>query len=327
MSLEANHKPHNGDTPLSVADEVTESAAKAVRAAEEAGAFVTRNQEEYKRVLNDMRCIYALMQFYKAKTHAAALVLRSSSDHDPNELKQVETLLVESVEHYRDLVRLTDGTYRQACSIHTPQRQIPLRGGPGRYTHWRDVLPVYEKELAIFHQRMQRLNASAPKAVQSAGPLPQVSFQLSPGAGEVFKVAPNARLYTDGDATITSVDPQLQGLVGIRVSTQQSRPLRFALEKPAQILVGFFKKGGKNPPASPDAEQWNLLLLNAVAATRNPPLAVWAKTLPAGNNDLDLGTGAYVVLGFIPQDVDIKPHISFQQTADSAPNLDWLFED
>ena len=104
-------------------------------------------------------------------------------------------------------------------------------------------------------------------------------------------------------------------------------PLRFTLEKPAKVLVGFFKKGGKNPPASPDTEQWNLLLLNALLATRNPPLAVWAKALPAGKNDLDLGKGAYVVLGFIPEDFYVRPHVNFSQAGESAPNLDWLFED
>ena len=51
----------------------------------------------------------------------------------------------------------------------------------------------------------------------------------------------------------------------------------------------------------PETEQWNLLLLNAVSAVKMQAMAVWAKPLPAGANDLDLGKGAYVVLGFIPK--------------------------
>ena len=57
-------------------------------------------------------------------------------------------------------------------------------------------------------------------------------------------------------------------------------------------------------------------------------MAVWAKPLPAGENELDLGKGQYVVLGFIPADLHVAPHVNFTQTdAGSAqPNLDWLFE-
>jgi hypothetical protein len=57
-------------------------------------------------------------------------------------------------------------------------------------------------------------------------------------------------------------------------------------------------------------------------------MAVWAKPLPAGANDLDLGKGQYVVLGFIPADLHVAPHVNFAQaTSDGGNlNLDWLFE-
>jgi hypothetical protein len=53
---------------------------------------------------------------------------------------------------------------------------------------------------------------------------------------------------------------------------------------------------------------------------------VWTKALPAGRNDLDLGKGAYVVVGFIPEDAKVTPHLNFA-AAGGPPNLDWLFED
>jgi len=62
------------------------------------------------------------------------------------------------------------------------------------------------------------------------------------------------------------------------------------------------------------------------------PISVWAKPVPAGVNDLDLGVGAYVVLGFIPEDTRVTPHVSFSMTGSGTgaggqlPNLDWLFE-
>jgi hypothetical protein len=59
-----------------------------------------------------------------------------------------------------------------------------------------------------------------------------------------------------------------------------------------------------------------------------PAMAVWAKPLPAGINDLDLGKGPYVVLGFIPEDLHLAPHVNFSAQGDenAAVNLDWLFE-
>lgn len=148
VQREQNHQPHEGETPIGVAAEVVDSASRAVEAAEAARPYVTKNKEEYERFLNDMRCIQAEMQYYAAKTRAAALVLR----HDP---ASAVPLLEQSVSYYRRLVDLTNTTYRQACSLHTASRRIPFRGGPNQYTHWRDCLPAYEKELADFKRKVE----------------------------------------------------------------------------------------------------------------------------------------------------------------------------
>jgi len=57
-------------------------------------------------------------------------------------------------------------------------------------------------------------------------------------------------------------------------------------------------------------------------------MAVWAKPLPQGENELDLGKGEYVVLGFIPADYHVAPHVNFASAANEngSVNLDWLFE-
>jgi hypothetical protein len=70
------------------------------------------------------------------------------------------------------------------------------------------------------------------------------------------------------------------------------------------------------------------LLLNAVNAGKMSAMAVWAKSLPSGANDLDLGKGSYVVLGFIPEDLHVAAHVNFTQgkDEDGAVNLDWFFE-
>jgi len=334
VANEFNHKAHHGESPMGVADFAAESSGKALAEAEAAAAGITTNQAEYKRIVNDMRSIHELMLFYQAKTKAAYLVMLYGYDHDAKHLSEAETLLAQSVEDFRALVALADPAYRDAAAMHTSQRQIPVRGGP-QSEHFGDVLPVYEKELAVFRSRLKALGGGAAGApVEAAkGPLPQVGFTLAPGAGEVFPLAVGQALYSDAaNSTIVRVAPELDGLKGIRVSTQQTEPLHFTLEKPAQILVGFFKSSShKVLNVSPATEQWNILLPNAVMPSgKNAfPVTVWTKDLPAGRNDLDLGKGAYVVLGFVPEDVHVTPHVSFAANGDEgqAPNLDWMFED
>src|ERR1039458_8504721 len=206
-----------------------------------------------------MRAIAALMAYYNHKTQAAALVMRYGYDHDPGELAKAEPLLAASVEDFARLTELTGTAYRNAAGMQTSQRQIPVRGGPAT-NHWRDLLPVYRAELATFRQRLKTLGPAQP-AEAAPKQLPQVAFTLESGAGEAFTVKPGEKLYTDAATAIASVVPEIDGLTGIRVSTQQEQPINFTLEKPAHILVGFFKSSSsKAMNVSPATEQWNILL-------------------------------------------------------------------
>jgi hypothetical protein len=330
VANEVNHRPDHGETPLGVAAEVAASSARAVTEAEAAGPGVSASaRPEYERTVNDMRAIAALMAYYNHKTQAAALVMRFGYDHNPDDLKQAEPLLAASVEDFARLTELTGTAYRNAAGMQTSQRQIPVRGGPTT-NHWRDLLPVYQAELATFQKRLKTLGSVQSMSVETVpAPLPQVAFTLAPGAGEAFAVRAGEKLYTDAATPIASVAPELDGMKGIRVSAQQEEPLEFTLEKPAQILVGFFKSSSsKAMNVSPATEQWNILLPDALTTEKGLPVTVWTKTLPAGRNDLDLGKGAYVVVGFIPEDAHVSPHLTFSAkgTNGGPPNLDWLFE-
>lgn len=329
VAREVKHQPHEGETPIGVADEVVNSSAKAVAEAEAAAPSITRNHDEYERIVNDMRCIHTLMLFYQAKTRAAEQVMLYGYDRNVVHLQQAEKLLAESVDDYRQLVSLTDHTYRQACGLNTSHLMIPLIGGPGKNIHWRDILPAYQKELDTFRGRIHMLNEPSEPASQAPAPLPQVGFHLVPGAGETFTVQKGANLSIGGGAAINSVAPELSGLTGIRVSLRQRGPIRFTLDKPAQVLAGFFKGGRQSTPGNTEAENWNPLLINAVSANGIPPLTVWAEPLPAGENELDLGRGGYVILGFVPQDYKVKLQVLLPSGPDRAqqPNLDWLFEE
>ncbi len=325
VANEANHKPHHGETPVGVAAEVAASSAKAVTEAEAARPGISVSaRPEYERIVNDMRAIAALMAYYNHKTQAAALVMRFGYDHDPAELQKAEPLLAASVDDFGRLTKLTETAYRNAAGMQTSQRQIPVRGGPTT-NHWRDLLPVYQKELATFDARLKALGTAQP-AEAAATTLPQVGFKLEPGAGETFAVKSGESLESDAAMAVTSVAPELDGMTGIRVSAKQEKPLEFTLDKPAQILVGFFKSSSsKAMNVSPSTEQWNILLPNAITTAKGLPVTVWAKPLAAGRNDLDLGKGAYVVVGFIPEEAHVTPHVNFVGS-DGLPNLDWLFE-
>ncbi len=331
VANQINHKPHHGESPLGVAAETAASAAQAVKEAEAAAPGISAAaRPEYDRIVNDMRAIAALMAFYNAKTQAAALIMQFGYDHGQAHLTAARTLLAESVEDFQHLTNLTENTYRNAAGMQTSQRQIPVRGGPAT-NHWRDLLPVYQKELASFDRHRMALGSATAEVNKAPSQLPQVPFTLLPGGGETFAVTPGEKLLSDAATSIATVAPELTGMTGIRVSAQQSTPIHFTLEKPAQILVGFFKSDSRKAiNASPDTEQWNLLLPSAVTpAGKGLPISVWTRPLPAGANDLDLGRGAYVVIGFIPEETRVTPHMTFSTTGTNGqpPNLDWLFED
>jgi hypothetical protein len=329
VAEEFHHEPHQGETPLGVSDETVEASSKALADAEAAAPFVTRNQDEYARVVNDMRAINLLMQFYNARVKAAEQVLLYGYDRDAAHLENAEPLLVQSVDLFRQLTQVAGPAYVTATAMETSQRRIPFPGGMNNYPSWQQCLPMYEKELATFRQRRAQLlsGATAEQAAQ-AKPLPQVAFTLAPGAGETFNVEKGARLFPDSDAAIADLAPELQGMQGIRIAARPGGAVRFTLSAPAQILVGFPGGSARSSALDPETEQWNLLLLNAVAAKGMPPMAVWAKPLPVGANELDLGKGHYVILGFIPAALQVAPRVNFSLAGSGAgpPNLDWLFE-
>jgi hypothetical protein len=330
VAEEVKNEPHHGETPIGVSDETVEASRKALDAAQAAGPFVTKDKAEYERVVNDMRAIEMLMEFYNAKTKAAEQVLLYGYDHNASHLKQAESLLSESVERFRTLTNVAGPAYRTATGMETAQRQIPFRGGMNQFPNWQQCLPMYEKELATFRKRLDQLNSGANiEENKPAGPLPQVAFTLQPGAGEEFSVEKGANLFEGAKGTISDLAPELAGMKGIRIDPGEDQTLRFNLAEPAQILVGFVSNSSKRDSVlDPETEQWNLVLLNAIAAPKIPDMAVWAKQLPAGANELDIGKGQYVVLGFIPADYHVSPHVNFEKTGNGGgpPNLDWLFE-
>ena len=152
--------PHEGETPPKALAEALRFADNAVASLEKAAPLVTKNREEFDRLLNDARSIRAMTRHYAAKTEAARLVLRHGFSNDPDDLRQAADYLAESVEHYRELTQLTDDAYQFANSMQIAHRRIPYRGAdakdrPINY-HWRQVLPLFEKELEDFRASLKQ---------------------------------------------------------------------------------------------------------------------------------------------------------------------------
>ncbi len=329
VAEEVKQQPHHGATPIGVSDATVKASQQAYAAAQAAAPYVTQNRAEYERIVNDMHSISLLMQFYNDRIRAAQEVMLYGYDRKIEHLQRAEPLLAESVQRYRELTSLAGPAYRTATSMETTQRQIPFPGGLKHFPSWQQCLPMYEKELATFQSRVAALSSGAPITEKDAATtLPQVAFQLLPGAGEEFTVAKGAGLFAGSPEAISELAPELSGMKGIRIAPEQGGTLRFTLAKPAQVLVGFTRAASRrNSVLDPDTEQWNLVLLHAVVAPRVKSMAVWAKPLAAGENELDLGKGQYVVLGFIPADYQVAAQVNFDRGGESGtPNLDWLFE-
>lgn len=328
IAEEVKHEPHHGETPIGISNQTVADSSEALADAETAAPYVTKDKAEYARVVNDMHAISLLMRYYNAKIQAAQQVLLYGYDHDLAHLREAEPYLAQSVELFRQLTQVAGSAYITATSMETSQRRIPFPGGMNNYPSWQQCLPMYEKELATYRKRIAELKSGA--AVHESGPVkpfPQVAFTLKPGVGEAFTVDKGAQLFMGEGPAISELAPELVGMHGIRIAPRKDGALEFNLSAPAQILVGFASNESKsNSMLDPETEQWNLLLLNALSAPKVPAMAVWAKPLPAGANELDLGKGEYVVLGFIPADYRITPRVNFAGNGSGPANLDWLFE-
>ncbi len=308
---------HEGETPLTIIEEVLHYSDKAVRSAEAAQPLVTRNQEEFARLLNDIRCIRAMSQDYAAKVRAALAVVRFEYTTDVRDLEEAERYLTESLGHFRELARLTEDTYHFANTMQTTMRRIPVTGAldgkPVNY-HWRHLVPIYAAELEELRAKIAAVKSGAYKPRVSIGELKKVPFRLISGDAEAFEVQPGARLFLDQSWTIQSTAPELQGLRSIRVSDTPARegratPVVFEVDQPVEVLIGYIQskeKGWRQPPdletdaLAAEQMQAEPLLLNAATVDTLPPINVYVLRFPAGRHTLaPRGEGSFCVLGVI----------------------------
>ena len=315
---EFNHKPHVGETPVSINAEVWAFSKSAVEAIEAAAPLVTKNREEFDRVRTDIEAIRLMSESYCEKTDAAVLVLRNTHSNNTADLEAARAHLAKSLDFYKQLAELTAKTYRFANTMQTSQRRIPVSGGqdgkPANY-HWTQLVPMYEKELADFDQNLADVKSGKLAPDFAIEPLKPAAVTVISG-GEAFTVKQGARVYTDRDYSIQSVAAELRGQTGIRFEHTLAKdnklpPIIFESKEPVTVLVGYIKESQPFWRRVPDLETDAMAidqytaepaLQNAAAIDSLPAIDVYGVKFPAGRQTLALrGEGSFVILGIVRQ--------------------------
>ena len=255
-------------------------------------------------------------------------VLTYDYNHDVARMDCAEKALAESFQRFEKLAALTDKTYAFANSMQTSQRKIPFSGGVngvGTNYHWRQLVPLYKKELEDFQAMVARLHEkqSAPPTDDSGiSSLPTAAFKLSGTNAETYIVKIGERVFADRNFEIQDLAPELKGLTGIRFAHEAAKkgkyqPVEFELTEPAQVLVGYFKSDQKTWLQVPNLETAaqaderggiEPVIENAAMIEGCPSLDIHSFRYGAGRQKLEMiGKGSFVVLGIVPESAVITP--------------------
>ena len=317
---------HTGETPPSVANAAIDFADRAVKHINRAQPKVTKHKEEFVRLRNDVYCIDTMARNYSTKVHAAMNVLKFGFNSNLKELEEAGEILSRSLAHFQVLTKLTEASYHFANSMQTGHRKIPFPGAAnsvGTNYHWKQVLPLYEKELADFNAQVEELKKPKPSGSEAAptAAWPTAKFTLTSTNAETYEVKPGARPFADRKYTLNELAPELNGLIGIRFSHEEAKngryaPVEFAVTEPVRVLIGYFQNERDlwlqvpNLDFASHADERggiDVVLRNAAAIDECPNVNVHAFRYEPGRHKLELiGKGSFVVLGVVPQSVELK---------------------
>jgi hypothetical protein len=235
-------------------------------------------------------------------------------------MEKAADFLAQSVDHYRQLVKLTEGAYHFANSMQTGQRQIPFKGsnaGKPEYYLWSQVLPLYENELADFKAKVEKIKTGT-LVEEIVQPLPKADFKLISTDASAYDVKKGAAVFTDDTMSIKSLASELHGLVGIRISNKLAKdgkyqPVEFSSDVAVRVLIGYVKSSDagwlKPPNLETDAlagERGSELLIENAATIGSLTVDVYSQNYDAGRNKLEVsGSGSFIILGVIPQSATV----------------------
>ncbi len=330
VQKEWNKQPHVGENPVQLAIEAENHGIAAVQALESVSG-VSKNNEEFARLLNDARAYRAFARFMNAKVKAAVLVQQYSFSNDLSDLNKARLYLVESLVYYRELVDLTKATYLYANSMQTRQRRIPIGGDDGKNKTWLELLPSFTEELTNFDRNLARLKQpnQPQQVIQPLQPAEVTSTY------NLFTLDEAANAFTDKEAKILKYADELKNLKGMRFSYEGQKTgqtqVKFSCKKPVSVLVGYFSTVSSNYAYSPKLEtdasandygQAEIRLAKALEIAGQPPVNVHTYTFAAGDHVLTINQGAVMILGFIDGSTKLA---SRDAGLGEKTNIDWLF--
>lgn len=338
--------PHLGETPLDTVEEAERSSEEALRAVKQARLTVQKNKAEFERLAADIDAIKAMTSMYTCKVRAALLVFMYKHTFGGRYTERVELLeeaagwLDKSVAVYRKLTEMTEKQYLFAAGLQTSHRKVPFRDG-NAFSHWRDCLPLFERELAAFRQRIVELRAGKMPAAQTQASTVsyqryrQAGFKLLSKDAELYRIEKGARVFTDGDIPIICCAEELYGLTGIRYSQLHAAhaeiQLEVELEEPSLILIGCFNSSD-DQWLKPGADNTGNYTFGLDAVIRRgvrlfiyPSVHVHAVPYDAGRHALGFGKGAFLILGVIERNQSLSDR-EYDMHNDKRRLLDWLYE-
>ena len=333
-------QPHEGETPVQIINEIVAHGKKAVEAINNVETHVTKDKEEFERLKNDMYCYNTFANFFAEKVEAALLVLRYSYSNDIADLDKALPHLEKSIVLYQELVKLTKDSYLYANSMQTAQRRIPIGGDDGNNKTWEELLPHYERELANFKRNLELLKTSKDGVIVKKEVTPwnveDVSV-LSENKGK-YQVKKGAKIYTIPESEIVEIAPELKNLKGISfiADTQNNKgtQLKFKNNKAVKLVVGYFNTDQKRflfPPsletnaAGNSRGEAEVILANAIKFKELPRVNIHTYTFKPGENELNLGKGRVLILGFMDANQNIISRDVGLIGDDEKTAVDWLF--
>ena len=345
VEKEWKHEKHIGELPLDIVDQCVEHGNKAVADIEGLSTNITKNKDEFERLLNDMRCYRDFALSFRYKVLAAEQVLNYKWSKDVEYLKKAVPLLEKSNNCYKDLVEKTKDTYYNANSMLTSQRRIPVGGDGGKYSTWQEMMPVYQEELDNLKKNISALtsadNASARKEIPAKaadaliykGNEKKGCVKLM-GEFQTVTLKKGVKLFVGRDEAVDTLATELEGMKALVLNRDTARikgiSVEFECSKPVKLLVGFFvddqTKFARPPKLETDATgneygQAEPVISNGLILTKMPIANIHAYHFSAGHHVINLPKGIIMVAGFTGSELKIRD----AKLNGAGTEVDWLF--
>ncbi len=335
VEKEWKHLPHEGELPLDIVDQCVAHGDKAVTEICNLSDLITKNKEEFGRLVNDMHCYRDFAYSFKYKVLAAQQVLNYKWTKQTDYLNKAVPLLQKSNDYYQKLVDETKDTYYYANSMLTSQRRIPVGGDNGKYKTWKEMAPVYQEELDNLKKNIANLTTPAGAVtVKTANPKAANADVRLISNYPVVTLKKGAKLFENRDEQVDTLAAELVGLKALVLNRDTTRinggKVEFECDKPVMMLVGFFiddqKKFASPPKLETDATgneygQAEAVISNAVSMSNMPIVNIHAYHFGAGHHTINLPKGIIMVAGFTNTNLKVRD----AKLNGSGNEVDWLF--